>query len=176
MDQGLGVHVHCCQDGAAVAQERAMAKTKTTVAARKEQKLLDAVTYMASLLKEAGDLLHGLGPSQRYADQFDRYSLALKDLVTHTCSLHVADWSWDGYAGNFHFYWEFGAQLAQPGAEYDHDTRFVEMRCGARLDPQKPLLEELARLRAEAAHYTRLRGVAKRWAQHVRALAQKAAS
>jgi hypothetical protein len=135
-----------------------------------EQKLSDAVSYAASCLKEAGDPLHGLGPSQQYADAFDRYSRALKDLVAHACPLHVADWSWDGYEGNFHFYWEFSSQLAQPGMKYEHDTRGVASRCLAQLDPQKPLLEELARLRAEAAHYDELRGVMLRWARDKRAL------
>lgn len=130
-----------------------------------EQKLLDAVTYAASCLKEAGEPLRGLGPSRHYTDAFDRYASALKDLLQHKCPLHVADWSWDGYAGDFHFYWEFGTRLVQPGQKYEHDTRFVESRLAARLDPQKPLLEELARLHAEAKHYDELRGVMMRWAR-----------
>ena len=44
-----------------------------------EQKLLDAVAHAASCLKEAGEPLHGLGPSLHYADAFDRYGRALKD-------------------------------------------------------------------------------------------------
>ena len=138
-----------------------------------EQKLLDAVTYAASCLKEAGDPLYSLGPSERYADAFGRYARALKDLVAHACSLHVADWSWDGYEGNFHFFWEFSAQLAQPGVKYEHDTRPVMSRCPARFDPQKSLLEELDRLRAEAEHYDELRGAMLRWARdtHARSLA-----
>jgi hypothetical protein len=144
--------------------------TKTTKRRQsREQKLLDAVAHAASCLKEAGDPLHGLGPSQHYADVFDRYSRALSALVAHECPLHVADWDWDGYEGNFHFWWEFGAQLAQPGTKYEHDRRFVAMRCAARLDPQRPLLEELARLRAEAAHYDEMRGAMMRWARDARA-------
>ncbi len=134
----------------------------------KEQKLLDAVAHAASCLKEAGEPLRGLGPSLHYADAFDRYGRALKDLLSHECPLHVADWSWDGYEGNFHFYWEFSAQLVRPGAQYVYDTRFVAMRSASRLDPGKPLLEELARLRAEAQHYDDLRGVMMRWASEAR--------
>lgn len=134
-----------------------------------EQKLLDAVVYAASCLKEAGDPLHGLGPSLHYADAFGRYGSALKDLVAHACPLHVADWGWDGYEGNFHFYWEFGTQLEQPGTKYDHDTRFVSMRCAGRFDPQKSPLEELARLRAEASHYDEMRGAMLCWARDTRA-------
>jgi hypothetical protein len=145
-----------------------MAKTKKQRQAQ-EQKLLDAVAHAASCLKEAGDPLHGLGPSLHYADAFGRYAGALKDLVAHTCALHVADWSWDGYEGNFHFHWEFGTQLAQPGAQYDHDTRFVEMRCLSRFNPEKSLLEELERLRAEATHYGEMRGAMMRWARDARA-------
>ena len=104
----------------------------------KEQKLRDAVADAASNLKEAGEAKLGLGPNCRYADAFDRYGLALQALLQHAVSLHVADWSWDGYEGNFHFYWEFGAQLAQPGATYEHDTRFVHARCAALLEPEKP--------------------------------------
>jgi len=141
----------------------------------KEQKLLDAVTHAASCLKEAGEPLHGLGPSARYASAFDLYGHALRDLLAHECPLHVADWSWDGYEGNFHFYWEFGTQLAQPGAAYEHDTRFTAMRSAARLDPAKPLLEELARLRAEASHYEELRNAVVRWASDARVTARVAA-
>lgn len=143
--------------------------TKTKKRQSQEQKLRDTVAYLASCLKEAGDPLHGLGPSRQYADAFERYSSALKDLVSHHCPLHVADWSWDGYEGNFHFYWEFGVKLAQPGATYEHDTRFMESRCVAQLDPDKPLDEELERLRAEAEHYDELRGVMLRWARDARA-------
>lgn len=134
-----------------------------------EQKLLDAVAHEASRLKEAGEPLHGLGPSLHYAEAFDRYGCALKSLVAYVCPLLVADWSWNGYDGTFDFYWEFSAQLAQPGTKYDHDTRFLSMRCPARFDPTKPLLEELARLRAEAAHYDELRGATVRWARDARA-------
>lgn len=134
----------------------------------REQKLLDAVAYEASCLKEAGEPLCGLGPSRRYADAFDRYSEALRNLVAHTCAPHVADWSWDGYAGNFHFQWEFGMAVVQPGVKYDHDTRFIEMRCAAQLDPRAPLGQELARLRAEASHYLAMRGAVARWAGAVR--------
>lgn len=129
-----------------------------------QQKLRDAVSYAASCLKEAGEPLHGLGPSQPYANAFDRYGRALLALLSYECALHMADWHWDGYAGTFHFYWEFGAQLAQPGVPYEHDTRFVEARCGAEFDPQKSLDEELTRLHAEAEHYGKLRGVMMRWA------------
>jgi len=139
----------------------------------KEQKLRDAVAYAASCLKEAGAPLHGLGPSLHYADAFERYSRALKDLLQFDCPLHVADWSWDGYEGNFHFYWEFTAQLAQPGAKYDHDTRGLAMRTMARLDPEKPLDEELTRLRAEADHYDELRRATLRWASAARAASLK---
>ena len=144
-----------------------MAKTKKQRQSQ-EQKLRDAVSYAASCLKEAGGPLHGLGPSLHYADAFERYGRALKELLAHACRLHVADWSWDGYDGNFAFFWEFGAQLAQPGTSYDHDTRFVAMRCPARFDPEKPLVEELARLRAEAEHYDEMRGAMMRWARDAR--------
>lgn len=146
---------------------RGMSKTQKRQS--QEQKLLDAVTHASSCLKEAGSPLYGLGPSARYADTFDRYGKALRDLLAYVCGLlHVADWSWDGYESNFHFYWEFGTQLAQPGAQYDYDTRFVEMRCAARFDPCKPLGEELARLRAEAAHYDEMRDAMLRWAHEAR--------
>ena len=136
-----------------------------------KQKLFDATMHAASCLKEAGDPLHGLGPSQQYADAFNRYSQALKVLVAGTCALHVGDWGWDGYEGSFHFYWEFGAQLAQPDAAYEHDTRYLETRCRAKLDPNQPLDTELARLAAEAAHYDELRGEMLRWADKRRASA-----
>ena len=152
-----------------------MAKTKKSDE-QKLTKLTDAVNYAASCLKEAGDPLHGLGPSQQYADAFDRYSRALKDLLAGTCVLHAADWSWNGYDGTFGFRWEFGAQLAQPGATYDHDTRFVEFTCPASFDPQKPFDEELARLRAEAEHYAEMRSAMMRWARDARARALEAAS
>lgn len=168
-DRGLGAHSECYQDGAAVALVSGMATKTKKQRQTQEQKLLDAVTYAASCLKEAGDPLHGLGPSQQYADAFHRYTRALKNLVAQTCPLHVADWSWDGYEGNFHFYWEFSAQLAQPGMKYDHNTRSMAMRCPAGLDPQKPLLEELARLREEAEHYDEMRGAMLRWASDTRA-------
>jgi hypothetical protein len=149
--------------------EAGMATTKMKAKRRtQEQKLYDAMHHAASCLKEAGDPLHGLGPSLQYADAFNRYSEALKNLVAHTCSLHVADWSWDGYEGNFHFWWEFGTPLAQPGTKYDYDTRFVQSRCATRLDPNKSLDEELARLRAEAKHYDELRGAMMRWARDAR--------
>ncbi len=136
----------------------------------KEQKLRDALADAASKLRGTGHPLHNsLGPDQRYADAFDRYSRALQALLQHAVPLHVADWSWDGYEGNFTFYWEFGAQLTQPGARYDHDTRFVFARCVARLDPEVMFDEELARLRAEAEHYDELRGVMMRWARDERA-------
>ena len=145
-----------------------MTTTKAKKRQTQEQKLLDAVSYAASCLKEAGEPLHGLGPSDQYADAFGRYARALKDLVAHACPLHVADWGWDGYEGNFHFFWEFSAQLSQPGVKYEHDTRPVMSRCPGRFDPQQPLLEELARLRAEAEHYDELRGVMLRWARDAR--------
>lgn len=137
-----------------------------------EQKLRDAVAYAASCLKEAGDPLHGLGPSLHYADAFDRYSRALKDLVALASPLTVVDWSWDGYEGNFYFYWEFGTHLEQPTSSYVHDTRFVAARCASRFDPEKPLDDELARLRAEAKHYDELRGAMMRWAAERRTAAQ----
>jgi len=142
----------------------------------KEQKLRDAMTYAASCLKEAGAPLHGLGPSLHYADAFDRYSRALKDLLQFDCPLHVGDWSWDGYEGNFHFFWEFTAQLVQPGTKYDHDTRSLAMRTMARFDPEKPLDEELARLHAEAEHYDELRRAMSRWASAARASSLEGAS
>ena len=91
---------------------------------------------------------------------------------------HAADWSWNGYDGTFGFRWEFGVQLAQPGATYDHDTRFVEFTCPASFDPQKSLDEELVRLRAEAEHYAEMRGAMMRWARDARSksLATEAAS
>lgn len=141
-----------------------------------EQKLRDSVAKAASWLKEAGDPLHGLGPSLHYADAFNHYSLALKALLQQVCPLNVADWSWDGYEGNFHFWWEFGVQLAQPGSSYDHDTRFVASRCAGRFDPQKPLDEELARLRTEAEHYDELRGAMSRWARDARTRALAASN
>jgi hypothetical protein len=144
-----------------------MAKTKKQWQA-KEQKLLDAVSYAASCLKEAGDPLHGLGPSLHYADAFDLYGRALKDLVALECPLHVADWRWNGYDGTFDFYWELSAQLAQPAMRHDHDMKFLSMRCAGCLDPEKPLLEELARLRAEARHYDELRSATMRWAHSAR--------
>lgn len=152
-----------------------MAKTKKQRQAQ-EQKLLDAVAHAASCLKEAGEPLHNLGPSLQYADAFNRYASAVKDLLAFECPLHVADWSWDGYEGNFHFYWEFGTQLAQPGSQFDHDTCFVAMRCAARLHPAKPLLEEVARLHAEASHYDKLRGAMMCWARDARAQSLAAAS
>ena len=162
------MHSQGCQDGAAVALEYSMATKTKKQRQTREQKLLDAVSYAASCLKEAGDPLHGLGPSGQYADAFHRYAAALKDLLAHECPLHVADWSWDGYEGNFHFTWEFSAQLAQPGTKHDYDTRFVSLRCPARLYPQKPLLEELARLHAEAAHYDAMRRAMMCWARDAR--------
>lgn len=136
-----------------------------------EQKLRDAVAYAASCLKEAGDPLHNLGPSQQYADAFGRYSEALHKLAAHVCGLHMGEWHWDGYKGNFCFRWELSAQLAQPTATYEHDTRFLEMSCPAELDASQPLGDELTRLRAEAAHYSELCGVALRWASAARAKA-----
>lgn len=64
-----------------------------------EQKLRDTVAHASSCLKEAGDALHGRGPSQHYADAFNNYGHALKDLVQHKAGslAHVADWAWDGY-------------------------------------------------------------------------------
>lgn len=144
--------------------------TKTTKKRQsQEQKLLDAVSYAASCLKEAGEPLHNLGPSYQYAAAFDLYARALKELLAFECPLHVADWTWDGYEGNFSFYWEFGTQLAQPNTKYDNDRRFVEMRCMARFDPNKPRSEELARLRAEAEHYGAMRDAMARWARDARA-------
>lgn len=140
----------------------------------REQKLLDAVSYAASCLREAGDPLHGLGPSRLYADAFDRYARALEDLVSYACPLHVADWGWDGYEGNFHFYWEFGARCSQPDTQPDHDTRFVALRCAACLDPQKSLSEELARLRAEAEHYDEMRRAMEGWARDARSQSRAA--
>ena len=144
-----------------------MAKTKKQQQAP-EQTLHDAVSYASSCLKEAGDPLHGLGPSRQYADAFDRYGRALKDLVAGTCALHVADWDWDGYGGTFTFRWEFSTQLAQPGTKYEHQTRVLAMSCAAHLDPEKPRLEELARLHAEAKHYEELRNATMRWAHDAR--------
>lgn len=144
-----------------------MARTKKQQQAQ-EQKLLDAVSHTASCLKEAGEPLRGLGPCAQYASAFDRYGAALKDLVAGTCALHVSDWDWDGYDGTFTFRWEFSTQLAQPGSKYEHQTRFLEMSCAAHFDPEKPLLEELARLRAEAEHYGELRNATARWAHNAR--------
>jgi len=144
-----------------------MAKTKKQQQAQ-EQKLFDAVNYAASCLKEAGEPLYNLGPSAQYAAVFDRYAQALKALVVFECPLHVADWSWNGYDGRFDFRWEFGAQLSQPGVPYEHNTRFLEMSCRAQLDLDKPLSEELARLRAEAEHYNELLLATMRWAAEVR--------
>jgi hypothetical protein len=133
-----------------------------------KQKLFDAVTHAASCLKEAGDPLHGLGPSQQYADAFNRYSEALKALLVSVCPLHVSDWDWDGYEANFHFWWDFGTALAQPCTQYDYDTRFVQMKCASRLYPDRPLDEELSRLAAEAQHYAELRNAMGRWAADAR--------
>jgi hypothetical protein len=131
-----------------------------------EQKLRDAVAHASSCLKEAGDPLHGRGPSAPYAAAFDAYGRALKDLVQHKAGslAHVWDWDWDGYNGRWTFQWEFGFQAAQPGATYAHDTRFVRMACAAHLDDAKPLDEELVRLHAEAKHYDEMRGAMGRWA------------
>lgn len=134
-----------------------------------EQKLRDAVAYAASCLKEAGDPLHGLGPSQQYADAFNRYGEALKALLAYVCPLHVSEWNWDGYEGNFNFCWDFGTQLAQPGAKYDDfDTRFAQMKCVACFHLDRPLDEELSRLVAEAEHYAELRNAMCRWAADTR--------
>ena len=85
--------------------ELGMAKTKKSRVTQ-EQKLLDAASYALSCLKEAGDPLHGLGPSEQYAAAFNRYGDALKALVAFDCPLHVTDWDWDGYEGTFRFRWE----------------------------------------------------------------------
>lgn len=131
-----------------------------------EQKLRDAVTDASSKLRMAGGPLHNsLGPNQRYTEAFKRYGDALKALLQHDCPLHVAHWDWDGYEGNFTFRWEFGVQLAQPGATYALDTRFVAASCAALLNPEQPLDEELARLHTEAKHYDELRGAMMRWAR-----------
>lgn len=144
-----------------------MARTKKQQQAH-EQKLLDAVSHAASCLKEEGDPLRGLGPCAQYAAAFDRYGKALKDLVSGTCVLHVADWDWDGYEGTFDFRWDFSTPVAQPDAKYEHQTCFLAMSCAAHLDPEKPLLEELARLRAEAKHYEEFRNATVRWASAAR--------
>jgi hypothetical protein len=131
-----------------------------------EQKLRDAASYAASCLKDAGEALHNLGPSQHYADAHAKCGRALKDLVQWKAGsmAHVADWSWDGYEGLWTFRWEFGFQAAQPGATYAHDTRFVAMSCAAQLDGDKLLDEELTRLCHEARHYDEMRGAMMRWA------------
>jgi len=136
--------------------------TKRKKTGARGQKLLDAANHAASCLREAGEPLHGLGPSQHYADAFACYSRALYALVVHECPLHAADWDWDGYEGKFHFWWEFGTPVEQPGSEYAHDTRFVALRCPAQLDPQEALSGELSRLRVEAEHYAEMRGVVMR--------------
>jgi len=51
-DQGLGVHHHCCQDGAAVAPGRGVATTKAKKRQTQEQKLLDAVSYVRAATEE----------------------------------------------------------------------------------------------------------------------------
>jgi hypothetical protein len=135
---------------------------------KKRQKLLDAVTLAVVCLKEGEPALHGLGPNQRYVDAFACYSQALRALVSHDCRLHITDWNWNGYEGNFYFQWEFGAPVEQPEVEHYHDTRFVNMNCAAWLDPQKPLSEELDRLRAEATHYNEMRRAMLRWAHEMR--------
>lgn len=152
-----------------------MTKMRTKTQA-KALKLHDAVSHAASCLKEAGEPLHGLGPSQQYADAFARYGHALKELLAYQCTLHMADWRWNGYEGRFDFYWEFGAQLAQPEAHYEYDTRFMEARCPAMLDPQKPLDDELTRLRAEALHYNNLRRHMVLWAADQRKAAREGSS
>jgi hypothetical protein len=145
-----------------------MAKTKRQQQTQ-EQKLLDAVTYASSRLKEAGEPLLGLGPNQRYLDAFNKYGDALYALVKHATSVHPTDWSWDGYEGHFNFRWDFGFRAAQPGATYEHDARFVEMSCRAHFDPSKSLNDEVQRLQAEASHYDEMRGAMMRWAAEERA-------
>jgi len=133
-----------------------------------KQKLADAVTSAAATLRDMCDPLHGLGPSQQYADAFNRYSNALKALVASVCTLHMSEWDWDGYEGNFRFVWDFGTPLAQPGTKYEHDTRFMHLKCASKFHPDRPLDEELSRLASEAQHYADLRTAMMRWAADAR--------
>lgn len=142
-----------------------MTKPKKRVS--REQRLRDDVAYAASCLKEAGEPLHNLGPSGQYEDVFKRYSEAMRKLVAFDCPIGVEEWSWDGYAGTFHFRWVFGAQVRELGTDKDYDTRFVKMSTYTRLDPSKPLDEELTRLRAEAEHFDQMRGAVMRWSTKV---------
>lgn len=142
-----------------------MTKTKRI---SKEQRLRDGVAYAASCLKEAGDPLHNLGPSGQYEDVFKRYSAAMLRLVEFDCPIAIEEWSWDGYAGTFHFKWVFGAQVREPGAgKKDFETQFVGMYSYARLDPSKPLDEELTRLRDEAEHFHAMRNGVMMWSTKV---------
>lgn len=140
-----------------------MTKTKQRVS--KQQRLRDDVAYAASCLKEAGDPLHNLGPSGQYEDVFKRYSEAVRALVMYDCPISIEDWSWDGYAGTFHFKWVFGAQVRELGSDKEYDTRFVGMHAYSRFDPSKPLDEELTRLRTEAEHFDEMRGAVMRWSR-----------
>jgi hypothetical protein len=132
----------------------------------KDQKLREAVMDMITALRDIEPKIGIAGVSQRYLDAFERYSEALNALVEHACGMHIVDWDWDGYEARFAFRWDFSAQLQQPNRP-EFDTRFVAMSTHARFDDAKPLDDELARLRAEAAHYQELTAVAMRWARDV---------
>ena len=142
-----------------------MTKTKTK-RVPKLQRLYDDVHHAASCLKEAGEPLHNLGPSGQYEDVFKRYSAAMLRLVEFDVPVAIEDWSWDGYAGTFHFKWVFGAQVRELGADAkEYETRYVGMHAYSRLDPSKSLEQEIARLRAEAEHFDQMRGAVMRWSR-----------
>lgn len=108
----------------------------------------------------------GFGPSQLYTDAFERYSLALKDLVQHNAPIHIEEWSWDGYEGNFFFRWKLSAQLCQIGRP-EFDRRYVAVALPARFPNviASTLDAALAEAWAEAEHYADLAVAMMRWAR-----------
>lgn len=148
-----------------------MTKTKRRVS--REQRLRDDVAYAASCLKEAGDPLHHLGPSGQYEDAFQRYSKAMHALLAFDCPLGIEEWTWDGYAGTFHFKWVFGAQARELGSAKAYETRYINMTSHGRLDDSKLIDEELVRLRAEAVYLDEMRRALTRWSHdHVKGAAK----
>lgn len=138
-----------------------------------EQKLREAIMATLVALRAIEPRRGIAGINLHYLDAFEKYSAALHALVEHACGLHIVDWDWDGYEGRFRFRWDFSAQLQQLN-KAAYDTHFVAMSTHAQFDDAKPLDEELARLRAEAAHYDELRGTAMRWARDVAVASRKA--
>jgi hypothetical protein len=135
---------------------------KTLKNKAKERRLREAVTANSDALMEATALL-GRGVHAHYEARFKHYSSALAALVAYTCSMHVADWDWDGYEGHFTFRWDFGTQLSKP-SKPAYDTRFFTLSTRAYLDDGVPLDEELARLQADAAYCEELRRAVTKWA------------